>query len=103
MNNCDLNSLTTEWFVDVRINSVQVISYSFFNGFGYNNLITSAPSLSAWKNALTFALEDLVNLGYDYYFTNKGRLVVYSLLCPEEEQQFDFKLNVGINFSILCS
>jgi hypothetical protein len=103
MNNCDLNSLTTEWFVDVRINSAQVISYSFFNGFGYNNLITSAPSLPAWKNALTFALQDLVNLGYDYYFTNKGRLVVYSLLCPEEEQQFDFKLNVGINFSILCS
>jgi hypothetical protein len=57
----------------------------------------------AWKNALTFALQDLNNSGYDYYFTNKGGLVVYSLLCPDQEQQFNFELNVGINFSILCS
>jgi hypothetical protein len=103
INNCDLNSLTTEWYVDVRINSAQTISYLFFNGSGYSNLISSAPTLLAWKNALTFALQDLNNSGYDYYFTNKGGLVVYSLLCPDQEQQFNFELNVGINFSILCS
>ena len=103
MNNCDLNSLSTEWYVDVRINSTQVISYLFFNGNGYNNLLTSAPSLTSWKNALTFALQDLNNLGYDYYFTKDDKLTVFSLLCPQEEQQFNFELNVGINFSILCS
>ena len=103
LNNCDLNSLNTTWYVDVRINSVQVISYPFFNGTGYFNLLTSAPQLSSWKSALTYTLQDLNNLGYDYYFTNKDRLVVYSLLCADEEQQFNFELNVGINFSILCS
>ena len=103
LNNCDLNSLSTTWYVDVRINSVQVISYPFFNGNGYFNLLTSAPQLYSWKNALQFALQDLNNFGYDYYFTNKDRLVVYSLLCSDEEQQFNFELNVGINFSILCS
>ena len=103
MNNCDLSSLTTEWYVDVRINSAQTISYLFFNGNGYTNLLTSAPTLSGWKNALTFALQDLNNFGFDYYFTKDDKLVVYSLLCPQEEQQFSFELNVGINFSILCS
>jgi hypothetical protein len=101
-NNCSLNNLTTQWYVDIRIDDVQVVSYQFFNGIGYNFIPLSYPTTSDWDTAIVSALNLLKSLGYDYYFTTNDTIVVYNQICTIPETDINFKLNVGINFSIYC-
>jgi hypothetical protein len=103
LNDCQLNTLTTTWYVDIRIDNNQVVSYPFFNGIGYNIIPLSTPSVTDWDNALVVALDQIRTLGYDYYFTTDDTIVVYNQLCSTSETGINFKLNVGINFSIYCS
>lgn len=103
LNDCQLNTLNTEWFVDIKINNNDVIRYPFFNGVGYIDLSLSSPSISDWDNALISALNDLKNYGYDYYFTNNDTVVIYNLICSTSDVGLNFNLNVGINFNITCS
>jgi len=103
LNDCQLNSLNTEWFVDIRINNTLLIHYPFFNGVGYIEPSLSSPSITDWDNALVFALNDLKNYGYDYYFTNNDTLVIYNLICSVSDVGLNFNLNVGINFNIICN
>lgn len=103
LNDCQLNTLNTEWFVDIKINNNDIVSYSFFNGVGYIDSSLSSPSISDWDNALIDALNDLKNYGYDYYFTNNDTVVIYNLICSVSDVGLNFNLNVGINFNITCS
>jgi hypothetical protein len=65
--------------------------------------VLSSPSNSDWLNALYTSLNDLKNYGYDYYLTTEDTIVIYNAICSESEVGTNFKLNVGINFKILCS
>jgi hypothetical protein len=103
LNDCQLNTLNTEWFVDIKINNTDIIRTSFFNGVGYLDLSLSSPSTTDWDNALVVALNDLKNYGYDYYFTNNDTVVIYNLICSSSSVGLNFNLNVGINFNITCS
>jgi len=103
LGNCDLNSLTTNWYVDLRLNGEPVVQYNFFNGVGYLDPVLSSPSNTDWLNALYTSLNDLKNYGYDYYLTTEDTIVIYNAICSESEVGTNFKLNVGINFNILCS
>ena len=81
----------------------------FFNGLGYLTPQLSSPSNLVWDNALTQSLNDLKNLGYDYYyFEDPSSLVsskvgVYNPICSVSETGTNFKINVGININILCN
>jgi hypothetical protein len=103
LGNCDLNSMTTTWYVDLRLNNTTVVSYPFFNGIAYNIPTFSTPSVSDWDNAVVAALELLKNYGYNYYLTESDTVVVYSESCATSETIVNFKINVGINFQIYCS
>jgi len=103
LNDCQLNTLNTEWFVDIKINNNDIVRYSFFNGVGYIDSSLSSPSISDWDSALIAALNDLKNYGYDYYFTNNDTVVIYNLICSVSDVGLNFNLNVGINFNITCS
>jgi hypothetical protein len=102
LNDCQLNSLNTEWFIEIKINNNVLIQYSFFNGVGYIDKLLSSPSTNDWDNALIVALNDLKNYGYDYYFTNNDTVVIYNLICSVSDVGLNFTLNVGINFNITC-
>ena len=103
LNDCQLNSLNTEWFVDIKINNNTLVQYPFFNGVGYIDSSLSSPSTTDWDNALIAALNDLKNYGYDYYFTNNDTVVIYNLICSVSDVGLNFNLNVGINFNITCN
>lgn len=103
LNDCQLNSLNTEWFVDINIDNNTLVHNSFFNGFGYLDSSLSAPTKKEWDDALILSLNDLKNYGYDYYFTNNETVVIYNLLCSTPSTGLNFKLNVGINFNITCN
>ena len=103
LNDCDFNGMTTEWFVDIRVDDVVVVSYPFFNGIGYSSPTYSSPTVSMWDTALENALESLKDYGYDYYLTEENTVIIYNQVCSVSEQGVNFKLNIGINFEILCN
>ena len=103
LNDCDFNGMTTQWFVDLRVDNVVVVSYPFFNGVGYSNPSYSSPTVEMWDTALESALESLKDYGFDYYLTEDDTVIVYNQVCSVSEQGINFKLNIGINFEILCS
>jgi hypothetical protein len=102
LNDCLLNTLTTEWFVELKIDDTTVVQYPFFTGVGYTDLVLSSPQTSDWDSALSIALNDLKIYGYDYYLTSTDTVVVYNAICSTSDEGVNFKLNVGINFNILC-
>jgi hypothetical protein len=103
LNDCQLNTLKTEWFVNIVIDNITVVNLPFFSGVGYVDSILGSPTISNWDNALVVALNDLKNYGYDYYFTNNETVVIYNTVCSTSDVGLNFKLNVGINFNITCN
>lgn len=109
LDDCVINSLQTNWYVELYIDDVLVVETPFFNGLGYLTPQLSSPSNLVWDNALTQSLNDLKNLGYDYYyFEDPSSLVsskvgVYNPICSISETGTNFKINVGININILCN
>ena len=103
LNDCLLNTLTTNWFVEIKINDSTVIQYPFFDGIGYTNISLSSPQPNDWDSALLIALNDLTIYGYDYYLTTTDTVVIYNSICSTSAFGDNFKLNVGINFNILCN
>lgn len=103
LNDCQLNTLNTEWFVEIKINDDTIIQLPFFNGVGYLDPVLSSPSTNQWDDALFEALNDLKNYGYDYYLTTDNTIVIYNMICSISDAGLNFKLNVGINFNIVCS
>ena len=103
LNDCDFNGMTSEWFVDLQIDNVTVVKYPFFNGIGYSSPIYSVPTGTTYNDGLLIALESLKDYGYDYYLTTTDTVVLSNQVCTVSEQGINFKLNIGINFNILCN
>jgi hypothetical protein len=99
--NCFLNGLTTEWYIQIKIDGVPIYQETFFNGVGYN-IFNSVPTNNEWLNGLTNALDSLTIYGYDYYYTSDDTYVVYNSICTESSEGINFELNLGINFNIYC-
>lgn len=102
INNCILDTLQTGWFVDIRIDDVVVYSQQFFNGVGYTDPMLSVPTDEDWLNGVVLGLESLINFGYSYYLTDNDTVVIYNQVCSVSEIGVNFKLNMGINFTISC-
>jgi hypothetical protein len=102
LNDCQLNTLLTTWYVDIRLDDTSVVQLPFFNGVGYSNTGLATPTSSQWDVALSTALDTLETYGYDYYLTTNNTVVVYNSICSENQTGINFKLNVGIDFNILC-
>jgi hypothetical protein len=97
LNQCNQNSVQTEWYVDLRINNQILIQDSFYNGYGY----TDVPTDSEWRNALIDYLPTLYDYGYTY-FLNGNKLTITNLGCVSQNLQETVVLNVGINININC-
>jgi hypothetical protein len=102
LNDCITNTLTTQWYVELYVDNILVVDNIFYNGIGYNLSNLSFPTTPQWDSALVIALNDLKEFGYNYYFEG-NELIVYNPTCTVSEEGVNFKLNVGINFNILCN
>jgi hypothetical protein len=106
LNNCVLNTLQTQWFVDLSVNDVSVVQQYFYTGTGYSNTGLGSPSNDQWMTGLTEAMNVFQTYGYEYYTIptqNPQTLVVYNNSCSNNRSGVNFKINVGINFNILCN
>lgn len=97
LSECNASSLSTEWYVDVRIDGNIMFQAPFFNGFGTGQV----PTNNQWKAALLFNLSQLVNDGY-YFYVNGNVVTVYNLACAEDDIPSTLEINVGINLDITC-
>jgi hypothetical protein len=102
-NDCLLDSLNTNWYVDIKLENSPLVQYSFFEGVGYNIAGVSYPTNDIWVTGLNGALESLENFGYGYYLTTENTVVVYNNICSLNSEGITLELSVGINFQIYCS
>jgi hypothetical protein len=93
-----MNTVVSEWFVDVRINGVVLTQYPFYNGVGPGDF----PSSTQWITGLENALGGLQTSGYSYNIDETNQIVnVFNNNCQPNFD--DFQLNVGINFEVYCN
>ena len=97
LNQCNQNSVQTEWYVDLRINNQILIQDSFYSGYGY----TDVPTDSQWRNALINYLPTLYDYGYTY-FLNGNKLTITNLRSVDNNTSEQVQLSVGINLSVSC-
>jgi len=99
--NCDPTSITTEWYLNIKLNGNIIVNYKFFDGVGLNSPFSS-PTSAQWLTALNSQSSELLNYGLNYLILNNN-LIVSNLTCDNFVLGNEFELNVGINFDIACS
>ena len=102
-NDCDMNTLQTTWYVNVKLNGNDIINYPFFNGVGYNNVL-SVPSNQNWLDGIQNSFVDLQTSGLSYYLNeDETNFTVFNNTCIPLSIVQSFELNIGINFNLLCN
>ena len=94
---CDLNSVTSQWYVDLRLDGSVLIQEQFYTGYGASDY----PTNLQWKTALNDSLIYLFDNGLDFTI-NGDILKVFSLDCNGGFEGSTLELNVGINVTIHC-
>ena len=100
LNDCIANTITAQWYVDLRYNGVPLVIDLFATTNGYYNY----PTNIEWVTALNGALSQLGTQGIDYYIDQENKTVtVYNINCIPISENDTFEINVGINFIIFCN
>ena len=96
--NCQVNTVQSTWFVDVRVNGSILTQYEFFIGVG----TVQYPTPTQWLTALEETFQSLQTYGYGYNIdTTDNQIVVFNNNC---QPNFDeLQINVGINFNVYCN
>lgn len=95
---CNLNSIKSTWYVDLKIGTDQIIQVPFYTGYGQ----TDVPTNSLWKSTLTTYLPNLYNYGF-IYFLNGNTLRITSSTCEAKNLNESVVLCAGINIDINCN
>lgn len=103
-NDCVLNSITSTWFIDLRVNGISLVNIPFFNGNGYSLNGVSYPTTTDWVSALNNINPELQVYGLSFIINeNDETITIYNSNCIPLDDQNIFEFNVGINFNILCN
>jgi hypothetical protein len=97
ISDCQLNSLKTTWYVDLRLDGNILIQAPFYTGYGQ----TDVPTNTQWKTALTNNLPQLTQYSLGY-FINGTMLTISNLTMTPMNLGELLSLNVGINIEINC-
>lgn len=104
--NCDVTTIESDWYVNISLGGNQIINYKFFDGVGISIppglSVSSYPSSTQWLTALQSQLDTLINYGLDYTLSS-NQVTIFNMTCDSTNVNSEFKINVGINFSIACS
>jgi len=98
LSNCNLNSIKSTWYVDLKLDDLQLIKQPFFVGYGF----LEYPTEQQWIDALDTYLETIYQYGMNYN-VNSERLIISNSGCVELFKDKTLTLNVGINVEISCS
>jgi len=94
---CNLNSIVSQWYVDLRLDSDILVQEIFYIGYGGSD----APSNADWFNALNDKLQYLYQEGLDYSINNDV-ITISNSSCMDNFTDKTIYLNIGINITIDC-
>jgi len=95
---CDLNSLTSTWYVDVRLNSAELAKEQFYEGYGPNDFPTNQQWISAVESTLSTLYQEGLN-----YSINGNNITVSNIGCNNDFTDKILQINAGINIDINCT
>jgi hypothetical protein len=96
--NNNSNTLITDWYLVLSVGGTVLINEKVYTGFG----LLQAPTNSDWLNYLNTYLPNVINYGYNYFF-DEDMLYFYNAGCEATNQNKQFQLNIGLDFSINCN
>jgi hypothetical protein len=99
--NCDVDTINSIWYVNISLSGNTIIDYPFFNGIGVSIPQISYPTESQWLTALESQLDNLILYGLDYTISG-DTVTISTITCDDLNLNAEFKINVGINFTINC-
>jgi hypothetical protein len=102
LNQCVSDSINSTWYVDIRLQGIQLVTYQFYNGVGYNLEGLSYPNETQWYEGLNNALTSLSIFGYGYYLEGSN-VVIYNNVCSLNSSGIILQIGVGVDFTISCS
>jgi len=91
------NSLTSGWYLDLKIGNTSLIHQLFYTGYGINDV----PSNTIWKNALISYLPSLITYNLSY-FLNGTQLTITNLSNQTLYLSQNLVLSVGVNINVTC-
>ena len=94
---CDLNSIVSSWYVDLRLDSDILVQEQFYTGYGAND----APTNAQWQSAIINHFLYLYQNGLAYSI-NGNTITFTNIGCMANFTDKTIYLNVGINLSINC-
>ena len=94
---CNLNSIVSQWYVDLRLDNDILVQEIFYTGYGVND----APTNTEWVNGLNDKLQYLYQDGLDYSI-NDGVITISNSSCMDDFTSKTLYLNIGINITIDC-
>lgn len=98
LNECMLDSMVSEWYVDLKFGNQTIVNQQFFTGYGGDGY----PSNLEWRQALLLYLPEMNNYGYNFTL-NGNTLTVFNTTSTPNYVNQTLYLNVGINITINCS
>ena len=98
INDCVLNSLTSFWFVDIRLDNNILVQEEFYVGYG----ISDYPTVNQWLTAIQTSLSFIYQEGLDYTLEN-NILSISNSGCEDNFTDKNLKVSVGVNIDITCS
>jgi hypothetical protein len=101
---CDYTTITSDWYIDIRLNDDVLISKKFFSGVGDSVLGISFPTNEDWVNGVLSTQEELENYGISFIIYNENETITfYNNNCIPMDIENSLEYNVGINFEIFCN
>jgi hypothetical protein len=97
LQNCDLNSITSIWYIDLRLDDTILVQQPFFTGYGINGI----PTEQQWIDGLDTYLSTIYQYGLNYN-VNSERIIISNSGCMQLFKDKTLTLNVGINATISC-
>jgi hypothetical protein len=94
---CDITSMISNWFIDIRLDNQILIQENFYTGYGFND----TPTNTILANALTQYLDGLYDYGLNYNYAGKT-IVISNSSCYDDFTNKKLYLNIGVEIKINC-
>lgn len=98
VSDCLVNTLTSKWYVDIRLSGSILRKDLFYTGYGSGDY----PNSNQWISAVQNSLDNLYQNGLDYSI-NGTNITVSNIGCNNDFTNKSLQINAGVNININCT
>lgn len=100
--NCDMDSIVSKWYVNVKLDGVDIVNTLYYTGYGQTDYPNSEEWLDAVELYLTELNEDGLGFTLQRINNDENILRVYNLECVSDFYDKTLTVNVGVSIDINC-